>query len=57
VDRELAVVLGMSISYIASLAGMFVAMWAYKKNERLRKLKKEKDEERSHTGKESTLGE
>ncbi len=31
-DRELAVVLGMSISYLASLAGMFIAVWSYKKN-------------------------
>jgi hypothetical protein len=31
-DRELAVVIGMSISYAASLAGMFIAVWAYKKN-------------------------
>ena len=36
-DRELAVVLGMSISYAASLAGMFIAVWAYKKNVRKRK--------------------
>jgi hypothetical protein len=35
-DRELAVVLGMSISYVASLAGMFIAMWAYKRNTRRR---------------------
>ena len=32
-DRELAVVLGMSISYVASLAGMFIAMWAYRKHQ------------------------
>jgi hypothetical protein len=30
-DRELAVVLGMTISYVASLAGMFIGMWAYRK--------------------------
>jgi hypothetical protein len=33
-DRELAVVLGMSISYVASLAGLFIAVWAYKKNQK-----------------------
>ena len=33
-DKELAVVLGMSLSYIASLTGMFIAVWAYKKNEK-----------------------
>lgn len=33
-NKELAVVLGMSLSYVASLAGMFIAMWAYKKNQR-----------------------
>ena len=27
----LAIVLGMSISYVASLLGMFIAMWAYKR--------------------------
>lgn len=37
-DRELAVVLGMSISYVASLAGMFIAMWAYRKNRREKEL-------------------
>ena len=36
-DKELAVVVGMSLSYVASLAGMFVAVWAYKKNEKRRK--------------------
>lgn len=36
-DRELAVVLGMSISYVASLAGMFIALWAYKRNVKRRR--------------------
>ena len=36
-DKELAVVIGMSISYVASLAGMFIAVWAYKKNVKRRK--------------------
>lgn len=47
-DRELAVVLGMSLSYVASLAGMFIAVWAYRKNERRRaeqKRLKELDQE------------
>jgi hypothetical protein len=30
-DKELAVVLGMTLSYVASLAGMFIGMWAYRK--------------------------
>jgi hypothetical protein len=33
-DRELAVVLGMTLSYVASLAGMFIGMWAYRKRRR-----------------------
>jgi len=33
-DRELAVVFGMSISYVASLAGMFIAMWAYRRHQK-----------------------
>lgn len=37
-SKDLAIVLGMSISYIASLMGMFIAMWAYK-----REKKKQKD--------------
>jgi hypothetical protein len=36
-DKELAVVLGMSISYAASLAGMFIAVWAYKRNTKRRR--------------------
>jgi hypothetical protein len=36
-DKELAVVLGMSISYVASLAGMFIAVWSYKRNTRGRR--------------------
>jgi hypothetical protein len=36
-DKELAVVLGMSLSYAASLAGMFIGMWAYKRNARRKK--------------------
>ena len=49
-DRELAVVLGMSISYAASLAGMFIAVWAYKKNVRKRKAVHLADNERSAGG-------
>lgn len=37
-NRELAVVIGMSLSYAASLAGMFIAMWAYKRNVRRRRM-------------------
>ena len=33
-NKELAIVLGMSISYIASLLGMFIAMWAYKREKK-----------------------
>jgi hypothetical protein len=36
-DRELAVVLGMSISYAASLAGMLIALWASKRNVKRRR--------------------
>lgn len=38
-DKELAVVIGMSISYAASLAGMFIAVWAYKRNVKRRKTR------------------
>jgi len=40
-DKELAVVLGMSLSYVASLAGMFIAVWAYKKNEKRKKERRQ----------------
>jgi len=33
-NKNLAIVLGMTIAYLASLAGMFIAMWAYKKRGR-----------------------
>lgn len=33
-NKNLAIVLGMTIAYVASLAGMFIAMWAYKKRAR-----------------------
>ena len=36
-NKELAIVLGMSISYIASLLGMFIAMWAYKREKKKQK--------------------
>ena len=44
-DRELAVVLGMSLSYVASLAGMFIAVWAYKKNEKRKREERDGEEE------------
>ena len=36
-DKDLAIVLGMSISYVASLLGMFIAMWAYKREKNKQK--------------------
>jgi len=48
-DRELAVVLGMSLSYVASLAGMLIAVWAYKRNEKRRQQGRSGQEERSET--------
>lgn len=45
-DKELAVVLGMSISYLASLAGMFIAVWAYKRNAKRRREATPADHER-----------
>lgn len=39
-DEGFTIVLGMSISYVASFLGMFIAMWRYFKNE---KSKKEKE--------------
>ena len=36
-NKDLAIVLGMSISYIASLLGMFIAMWAYKRENKNQK--------------------
>jgi len=33
-DRGLVTLIGMSIAYVASFAGMALAWWAYKKRER-----------------------
>lgn len=41
-DKELAVVLGMSLSYVASLAGMLIAVWAYKRNQKRRRQERER---------------
>jgi len=36
-DEGFTMVLGMSISYIASFLGMFIAMWRYFKNKKSEK--------------------
>ena len=33
-DKELTVVIGMSIAYVASLLGMFLAYFSYKKHKK-----------------------
>jgi len=38
-DESFTIVLGMSISYIASFFGMFIAMWRYLKNQKSEKNK------------------
>ena len=43
-NKDLAIVLGMSISYIASLLGMFIAMWAYKREKNKKKDRSKNNE-------------
>lgn len=43
-DRALATVIGMSISYVASLAGLLLAYWSWRRRGPQHRQRKDRDE-------------